>query len=79
MHRLSYAPIKFLLLAILSLSFFSLSCGNGTAESANAAAVVGESAPDFVLKDLSGNNVSLANFYGKKNNNQSYGCRAKTT
>lgn len=67
MYRLGCATTtKSLLLIILSLSFFSLSCGNSTAKSAKRAVVIGERAPDFTLKDLNGNSVSLANFHGKK-------------
>jgi len=66
MCRLSCPATKFLLVIILSLNFFSLSCSNNTAESANSSAVTGEKAPDFMLNDLNGNNVALTDFYGKK-------------
>ncbi len=44
--------------ALLSASFF-------VAASAHSAAVVGQKAPDFTLKDTSGKSVSLADFKGK--------------
>jgi AhpC/TSA family len=44
--------------ALLSASFF-------VASPAHSAAVVGQKAPDFTLKDTSGKSVSLADFKGK--------------
>lgn len=67
MYRLSHPATKFLLVIILSLNFFSLSCSNSTAEFAKPSVVMGERAPDFMLNDLNGNNVALTDFYGKKN------------
>jgi len=66
MYRLRYTTTKFLLFIILSLNLFSLSCGNSTAELAKTDAITGERAHDFTLKDLNGNNVSLADFHGEK-------------
>ena len=66
MRRLRYATTKFLLFVILSLNFFSLSCGNSAAELGKTDVIIGERAHDFTLKDLNGNSVSLADFRGKK-------------
>ena len=66
MRRSVSSTTKFLLCAILCCSFFSLSCSNSAAESARTNAAQGKRAPDFTLKDLNGNSVSLMDFYGKK-------------
>jgi cytochrome oxidase Cu insertion factor (SCO1/SenC/PrrC family) len=45
---------------------FLVSCAS-TAQSPEPSPMVGESAPDFSLIDVSGNQVKLSDFKGKKN------------
>ncbi len=67
MRGSGYVTAKCLIFVALSLSLFSLSCGNSVAESARTNATKGERAIDFTLKDLNGTNVSLADFQDKQN------------
>jgi peroxiredoxin len=57
LHRRTHRPI----LTLVSLAAFAAAaCGPASADVA-----VGQAAPPFTLKDLDGNNVSLADFKGK--------------
>ncbi len=67
MGRTKFGMIRVLLCLILSLSFFSLSCGNISAESTGTKRTGTEKARDFTLNDLDGRSVSLSDYAGKEN------------